>query len=330
MIKVKPITPKAILLNALNSVPEFRVVKEHTINLYEHQRWATSTKDGIKSFALSLRSDSAVIRSTTHSLKQSTVSIHNFALSIKDNLMNILNLQIPVSLQTMWLISHMTTLLGTSMYYYHITYKGYNIGYSLASLSAILTYSLIFYRKLVAFPHLTLTILNSENTHLLIMALLAPTSVRNFLRLVSFSIYLLMNLTNHFVGSGQKVHLTPSLVTFEYPLLLVAAYSEMIVCSTEAIDALLHRVSYKVVFYLVFISLRLASSDYFYSSFGGISWICLKTLNEIKSQYSKKPNANEIKEVAKSEVHRVVTSTPKTILEKSLIDDDFQYIFEVH
>ncbi|CAH2352533.1 hypothetical protein CLIB1423_07S01706 [[Candida] railenensis] len=331
MIKVKPITPNAILWYAFNSVPEFRVVKDHTINFYEHQRWTTSTKGDFKSFALSLRSDSTVIRCTTHSLRRSTLLIQSLARSIQKNSINIQSLHFPVSLQTLWLISHTTTLLGTSMYHYHITFKGYNIGYSLASLSAILTYSLILYRKLIALPHLTLSILNSENTHLLIMAFLTATSARNFLRLVSFSIYSFMNLTNHFAGGNQKLHLNPSLVTFEYPLLLAAAYSEMIMCTSELIDALLNRVSHKVIFYSIFISLRLASSEYFYSSFSGISWICMKTLNEIKSQYSKRSITSEIKGAEKSEIHRVEVMCPqKKILENSQIDDDFQYIFEVY
>ncbi|CAK7902021.1 hypothetical protein CAAN1_07S00144 [[Candida] anglica] len=261
MVLVKPVKPRETWEKILNSIPELRAFTSFV-------SWYLGKIDFSSIHISRPQSLNYLFTSTTRlTRKYSSTCLKPYIVHLKSL----------VSLRNLWILAHMATISGTLTQTYSSFYgMNYTTGYNLASYSTMLTYALVVYRHTLLLsrqwsssnsPELPFsTVLRSENTHLLVMAILVATSEPNILKLCSFSIYSFMNLSDLlsrdiFKNTQVMVAAGPLLNCLEYPLLIIAAKADIAVVAIYLRESIATGHMYKFLLYIFVFGLRMESSE---------------------------------------------------------------------
>jgi len=218
-------------------------------------------------------------------------------------------------LQNFWALSHILTLVGTSLYLFAIISKNeplWKFCYKLSILGSIVTYAVVLYRsnfsieqeiveldetktlmELVVETHRIpiSDLLKNENAQLLGYALLWLVTPESFIKLLPFFIYSLINITTYLTTqiipeSALAAAVTPLLNYLEIPMLIGASHLDLVVFIVMLKQACISGSGYALFIYGFIWILRFESSEACRSSLN----LCVKTCDELfsseKSQYS--------------------------------------------
>ncbi|KAK6204267.1 uncharacterized protein RJT21DRAFT_132005 [Scheffersomyces amazonensis] len=180
-------------------------------------------------------------------------------------------------LQYSWITSHFMTIIGTFLFCLNITGDSL-LWYWISLFGSVLTYSLVTYHHCLinlsssdsGGPNNEITlvkIINSENTPLLGMTLLALFTPTNSFKLLPSTIYSLLNLINYVLielhPTSKLSSLTVPLFGFlEEKLLLLAVNIELGNLFVYGIQSILSRYAYSSILYFMLICLKIQNSYY--------------------------------------------------------------------
>ncbi|ODV58032.1 uncharacterized protein ASCRUDRAFT_72896 [Ascoidea rubescens DSM 1968] len=200
---------------------------------------------------------------------------------VKYNLLSIFP-EVTLTLKYVWGISHFITIIGTIGYFLTIfnfsklnliepIYFKPTIWYYSADLGAILTYSIVIFISINnSMPELvpfTLSkFLKFENSHLLSFAMLWLFTPITIFKILPFTLYSLLNLSNYlavevFPDSSLAELMNSLIEILETPLLLMAAHLDLILFPIILMQSINQQNFYPYVIYSIIWCLRIESSE---------------------------------------------------------------------
>lgn len=200
---------------------------------------------------------------------------------VKYNLLSIFP-EVTLTLKYIWGISHCITIIGTVGYFLTIfnfnkanssepIYLKPTIWYYSADIGAILTYSIVIFISINnSMPELvpfTLSkFLKFENSHLLSFAILWLFTPITIFKILPFTLYSLLNLSNYlaveiFPESSMAELMNSLIEILETPLLLMAAHLDLLLFPIILVQSTKQQNLYPYVIYTIIWCLRIESSE---------------------------------------------------------------------
>lgn len=202
-----------------------------------------------------------------------------------------LNLRSNLNLQNLWIVSHILTLIGTSLYVLCLVRNNPDLSkkcYRISILSSLFTYLVVLQRSrieeevqiyenqrvFVKTKYASLTnSLKNENAHLLGYIILWNFTKQSILKLIPFFIYSFLNISSFFIlevfpSSSLSIAVSPLLNFCEIPLLIVASYIDLFVIGVISKESFDDKDAYPFVIYFFIWLLRFENSEASRSSVG--------------------------------------------------------------
>lgn len=184
-------------------------------------------------------------------------------------------------MESSWLLSHAITLLGTIMYFISALNGGESYWatvpwYNYIILSAMSTYSIVVYSRPSEYDEDSTAseqnntplydLLKSEDTYLLIYAFLWACTPHNILKVLSFSIYSLLNLTDYLIFDAFFDYpfskaFAPFVNYIEDPLMILSAHIDLAVIGLLFVESFQTHTFYPLVLYTFTWILRIQFSQ---------------------------------------------------------------------
>lgn len=204
-----------------------------------------------------------------------------------------------VLLEHMWIGSHLMTIVGSLMYFFISAIAP--VGYFIAVLGAIITYSVVIYRKnFLSKPFVSGLMplseaIRSENFHLLLLAYLWMITPSSLFKILQFFIYSVLNVLSYsivnFIPPDSVVAsvTVPLVQAIQGPLIDVASFMDLFLFGIMFMESILNLSFYGLILFFFIWCIRVEYSN---SSRRSI-YLFMAAVNSVLSQPNMPPELSE-------------------------------------